>query len=722
MNVRVSRLPGLVARFGAGYLVAVSLVVLAAALRGALVPVMGTRYVFGLFVPVVALSTWAGGLGPGLAATLGSVCAGALVLLAASTPVTGADVLGFTLFAAASGLIVVLVDGQRTGQRKAIHYLKRSRAAERARRESEERLQLAQEAAHAGTYDWNLVSGRIVRSAEYHRMLGTTAAAEANFEGYLQRVHPDDRARVRDAVERCVAGEGDLHVEYRIETPHGLRTVVNRGRTYSDASGRPQRMTGLAVDVTEARAAARSLRQVEARFRGILEKSPVAIFAKDLDGRHIIYNRACEEWWGLPAEQVLGRTDEEFASPEEARRHREADAAAIERGDAIAFEEERRSGRDVLLVKFPLRDDAGEISGVCGFAMDISRQKALERDLLRQTERLEEESRRKDEFLAMLGHELRNPLAPVANAAEVLRRVAPGSRESEWARDVIARQTRHLARLVDDLLDVSRITRGLIELRRGRVELGELLRRVVDAQRPVLEARGQTLVADLGEAPVSVVGDPDRLAQVVNNLLENASKYSSPGGRVELVLRQEADRAVLVVRDHGAGIPREMLERIFELFVQVSPPLDRARGGLGLGLTLVRRLCAMHGGEITAHSDGPGTGATFTVRLPALAADGARPFLRLLPTPPAPPHAAAPVSGPSSAPVSPPSAAPLSPAAASTPARGLAPLSPPSAAPVSTVAASASPSTAPAPAQGIAPATSDDPPLEEPAVGAGGRG
>jgi CheY-like chemotaxis protein/two-component sensor histidine kinase len=236
----------------------------------------------------------------------------------------------------------------------------------------------------------------------------------------------------------------------------------------------------------------------------------------------------------------------------------------------------------------------------------------------RRLEILEDEGRQTTEFLAMLGHELRNPLAPIRNALEVLRGRGSSDAGAEWARDLIDRQVSHLTRLVDDLLDMSRVTSGRIELQKERLDLGTLVSQAVESARSLLEERGHALSLALPDEPLLVRGDATRLSQVVVNLVGNAAKYTPPGGQVWVTVRREAEEAVLSVRDDGIGMAPDLVPRVFDLFVQGQRALDRSEGGLGVGLTLVRRLAESHGGTAEAQSAGPGQGSEIVVRLPAL--------------------------------------------------------------------------------------------------------
>ncbi|HVF58271.1 MAG TPA: MEDS domain-containing protein, partial [Thermoanaerobaculia bacterium] len=240
----------------------------------------------------------------------------------------------------------------------------------------------------------------------------------------------------------------------------------------------------------------------------------------------------------------------------------------------------------------------------------------LKHRVTERTAELETAVRGRDEFLAMLAHELRNPLAPIRTSAELLRQPGASPERALRASDVIGRQVCQLARLVDDLLDVSRVTHGRIELRRQRVDLADVMAQAIEAVRPLIERRGQTLEVVLPPEPVAVQADPARLAQVFGNLLDNAAKYGGEGGSLRFCAERQGDQAVIRAVDHGIGIPPEMLGRIFELFTQTPRTLDRSEGGLGIGLALVRSLVEQHGGSVEAASAGLGKGSTFTIRLP----------------------------------------------------------------------------------------------------------
>jgi PAS domain S-box-containing protein len=251
---------------------------------------------------------------------------------------------------------------------------------------------------------------------------------------------------------------------------------------------------------------------------------------------------------------------------------------------------------------------------------EIARRRGLETDLRRTAALLLEADHSKDEFLSMLAHELRNPLAPLVTVLELLRRVTPDNPRAQRYADVIARQVTNLTRLVDDLLEVSRIKHRAITLRKEDVDLASVVSAAVDAVRPAMAASAHELSVVLPEQPVHVRADSTRLEQVVVNLLNNASKYTPPGGHIGIEVERSGEEAIVRVRDDGVGIAAELLPRIFDLFVQADRSLDRAQGGLGIGLTLVKSLVEMHHGTVDVQSAGPGKGSVFTVRLPVLAA------------------------------------------------------------------------------------------------------
>ncbi len=286
-------------------------------------------------------------------------------------------------------------------------------------------------------------------------------------------------------------------------------------------------------------------------------------------------------------------------------------------GEEIVVERPDGSRRIVVAHANPFHDDAGTIVGAVNVLVDVTERKQTENAL-------RESDRRKSEFLAILAHELRNPLAPLRNGLQIIR-LTGSDGAAQQARLMMERQLEQMVRLIGDLLDLSRIAKGKIELRRAPIELVAAVQDAVESSQPLLKERGHELTVVLPPRPVYVDADRTRLAQVFANLLNNSARYTEPGGHVRLTVERHGSDAVVSVRDDGAGIPPEKLGAIFEMFTQVDRPLERSQGGLGIGLSLVRGLVEMHGGRVEAHSDGPGRGSEFVVRLPVLLRPGPGP-------------------------------------------------------------------------------------------------
>jgi PAS domain S-box-containing protein len=381
-----------------------------------------------------------------------------------------------------------------------------------------------------------------------------------------------------------------------------------------DASGELIGFSKITRDLTERRAREEDLRHSEERFRLMVEAvQDYAIFMLDPDGRIASWNAGAERIKGYRPSEILGQHFSRFYPPERVAagwpEHELATARATGR-----FEEEgwriRKDGSRFWanVVISAVHDQAGELRGFTKVTRDLTERRRIET--------LEAEGKQITEFLAMLGHELRNPLAPIRNAVAVMGTKGTADPTTRWAREVIERQVGQLSRLVDDLLDVGRITSGKITLQREPVDLAAVAARALEAARPLQDERHHDLGVDLGPGPLFVQGDAMRLVQVVVNLLSNAAKYTPDGGHVWVRLRREGDEAVLSVRDDGVGMSADLLPRVFEIFVQGDRSLERAEGGLGIGLSLVERLLALHGGTIKAYSAGPGQGSEFIVRLP----------------------------------------------------------------------------------------------------------
>jgi PAS domain S-box-containing protein len=364
----------------------------------------------------------------------------------------------------------------------------------------------------------------------------------------------------------------------------------------------------------------------QARLAAIVESSDDAIVSKSLDGIVTSWNPAAERMFGWTSAEAVGRHIT-LIIPGERRAEEDEALSRIRRGEMVDHFDTIRVTKDGRLLNIsltisPIRDSTGRIVGASKIARDVTEKKRLEAELSEKLLELADSDRRKDEFLAMLGHELRNPLSAVRNSV-VTARLDPSRRDR--ALDIAYRQTDQLARLVDDLLDVARITRGRMTLRMETVRLGGVVERAVETTRDLVEARAHLLTLALPDEPLHVSGDPSRLEQVVVNLITNAAKYTEPGGRIEVMARREGEQAVLRVRDNGVGIAPEMLSRVFDLFAQAHRGPARVEGGLGIGLTVVQRLVELHGGRVEVTSEGLGRGAEFHVSFPCVPVADANP-------------------------------------------------------------------------------------------------
>jgi PAS domain S-box-containing protein len=562
-----------------------------------------------------------------------------------------------------SGAPIRDADGRVVGGVVAVHDIDPEKRLEAALREGEARLRLALTAGRMGVWDWDVRTGVVNWSNDLEAIHGLEPGTfDGTFEGFVRLVHPGDRDGLLRAVTAALEDGTDLDHEFRIVHPDGsIAWMVSKGKVFREGN-RAVRMVGIGADITARRRAAEDARfladassalaaivDTASTFRS-LARLAVPAFADwcavdmlDAGGglrrvavahvdparvelAHDLHRRFPPDPSSPSGVWNIIRTGKSEIVPEVTDAMLEASVKDPELLAAL-----RGLGlRSYMGVPVSVR---GRVLGVLTFIAAESGRRYDARDLAvaedlaaragvavqnaRLYEELREADRRKDGFLAMLAHELRNPLAAADSALRVLALGGDADR-AEWAREATARQVRHLAHMVDELLDVSRLQRGKVRLRPETLDLARLTREAAGDRRPVVEQAGLTLEIDVPEEPVWVRGDPTRLTQVLGNLLANAIKFAGAGSRVRVRLTTDADpdRAVLEVTDNGAGIDADLLLRLFEPFVQGDASLERTRGGLGLGLALVKGLAELHGGSVTAASEGPGCGARFTVHLP----------------------------------------------------------------------------------------------------------
>jgi two-component system, chemotaxis family, CheB/CheR fusion protein len=433
----------------------------------------------------------------------------------------------------------------------------------------------------------------------------------------FEAVHPDDR----DTATRQFA---DI-----LQQPGRSQTVLNRVR-HKDGSWRwietvstnqlenPSVRAVVASfrDVTDRRRIEAALREQEEHFRLIVESATdFAIFTLSLDGRITSWNVGAERILGYREEEILAEHVSIIFTREDNARGR----AEFEMHGALYEGHENDDRWHVKKggIRFwangmmmPLKDESEVIKGYLKILRDRTEQKLAQ-------DALEDAARKRNEFLSMLAHELRNPLAAISNAVHLLDQARQGE-DFEWTKEVISRQAKHLARLLDALLDVARITRGTIQLHKEPTDPALIIARAVESVSPIIEAKDLHLTVSIAPEQAKVLADPTRLEQILVNLLTNAAQYTEDGGQITLTAHLDGG-VVITVKDNGIGIPQETLPHIFDLFVQAERPIDRSQGGLGIGLTLVRYLIEMHDGTVTAASEGTGKGSEFTIRLPTIA-------------------------------------------------------------------------------------------------------
>ncbi len=444
-------------------------------------------------------------------------------------------------------------------------------------------------------------------------------------DGWHLAVYPDDVRPTQARWAASLASGAPYEAEFRLRRHDGVYCwFLVRATAQRAPDGSIERWIGTCTDIDAAKRFEQRLRQSEQRFAALANSVPVLVWTTDADGANDFVSTQWTAYTGQGAERARGDGWLDVLHPDDMARTAAAWRDAV-RAVAPYEIDYRLRDRDGIYRWFkgrgvPDRDAEGRIVRWIGTCTDIDAAKITEQLLRDQEDALREADRRKDVFLATLSHELRNPLAPIRTAAQLLTRPGLDAKQTLWAQTVIQRQVKHMAWLLDDLLDVSRITQGKLTLKRERVAIATVVDSAVEAARPLIDRKNHQLTVTLPPAPVYLDADPLRLSQVLSNLLTNAAKYTDPGGHIELTVRVESAIVTVAVKDTGIGVPPDALHRLFEMFAQVQGEHERADGGLGIGLALVKGLVELHGGAVEAASDGVGLGSTFTVRLPCAVA------------------------------------------------------------------------------------------------------
>jgi PAS domain S-box-containing protein len=424
---------------------------------------------------------------------------------------------------------------------------------------------------------------------------------------------PDDAAHFRDTDKRALANGLGVETVETTEFEDGLHHSLVRKFPIPGSDGAPSLIGGIAIDITERVRAEEALRDSERMYRAIGESIDYGVWICDAQGRNTYTSESFLRMVGQTQQQCSNFGWGDILHPDDAGRTIAAWQECVRTGEFWDIEHRFRGvdgkWHPILARGVPVKNDHGEILAWAGINLNISRLKQVE-------DELREADRRKDEFLAILAHELRNPLAPIRTGLQILRLAENNPAAAEQARTLMERQLQQMVRLIDELLDLSRISRGKIELRKERVDLAAILQSAIETSRPLIETAHHVLTVNLPSEPVFVEADLTRLAQVFANLLNNAAKYTDKGGHIQLSATRSETEVIVSIKDNGLGIPVEMLSQVFEMFTQVDRSLEKARGGLGIGLSVAKRLVEMHAGKIEAISNGHGAGSEFIVRLP----------------------------------------------------------------------------------------------------------
>jgi len=625
------------------YLVSLVAVAVAVVVRVLLDPVLNDRFPVITLLLAVSVAARYGGTRPGLLALLVGGGAAKFFLLAprGHFAIAGADdQVGLALYGVCGFALIAMF----ASWRKALQEADRQRLdLERevtTRRATEQTL--AEQAEHLQTTLASIGDAVITTDVDA-RITNMNAVAES----LTAWTTADAMGHPLDVIFRIVNETTRLTVESPVKRALAQGAIVGLAnhtvllakdgteRPIDDSAAPIRRTDGVILgcvlvfrDISERHQQQAALEERERQFHTLAESIPQLAWMAHADGHIFWYNRRWFDYTGTTLEQMEGWGWQIVHDPLELPKILARWQACIATGTGfdMTFPLKAKDGqfRPFLTRVEPVRDATGQVVRWFGTNTDITAQSLNEEALRHLSAKLSDADRRKDEFLATLAHELRNPLAPLRNGLQVMALARGQDKVLEQTRLMMERQLTQMVRLIDDLMDVSRITRGHLELRKERVSVPAVLHNALDACRPLIEEMGHALTITVPELPLMVDGDMTRLSQVFINLLNNAAKYSDPGGRIHLQATQHGSDVLVRVTDAGIGIAADQLPRIFDMFAQVHQSLEKSQGGLGIGLALTKRLVEMHGGSIEALSQGPGHGSEFVVRLPVFS-DGVSP-------------------------------------------------------------------------------------------------
>lgn len=515
----------------------------------------------------------------------------------------------------ASGVVLVMLLSEHSRINRELAIVDEKTRSANALRESREVLRLALQSGRMGVFSVDVATRKVWWSPELEHLVGLSPGSlRPSGDAFIERVYPDDRLFVRRSIRQAANSQCEFALEFRLFDAKGeLRWCAARGEALRDERGLPVSLVGVVADITERKHGEDVAHEMEAYFRTLADEIPQLAWMARPDGWIYWYNQRWYQYTGTQLQDMEGWGWQKVHDPAVLGQVLERWGRSLSSGEPFEMVFPIR-GADGTFKPFltrmrPLKNAEGQVLNWFGTNTDISAQRDAE-DALRMADQ------RKDEFLATLAHELRNPLAPIRNAVSLMGRIASMPANLERARSIIDRQSQHLARLVDDLLEVSRITQGKVTLQRRRVSLADCLSDALNAVEPALQAAGHQVALSLPEDPLYAFADATRVVQCFVNLLNNAIRFTPQGGRVSVSAAREGGWARIAIADSGIGIVPQDQGNIFRLFSQVTPARERSQGGLGIGLSLVKGFVELHGATVGASSAGLGHGSEFTIRLP----------------------------------------------------------------------------------------------------------
>lgn len=498
-------------------------------------------------------------------------------------------------------------------------------------RQREQELRLTLSSSNAGLWFWDIRSKLFTWSEQNYSLFGRKSGeCEPSYGMWLSCLHPEDRERVEHELEVAIKGKQSFNTEHRIIWPNGeIRYLLGKGQTEYDAAGRPVKMGGINIDVTELRTAEEAFYESEERFRQIAENIEAVLWIRNAQTGHLEFiSSGIERLWGISGQNLINQIESwsDYIHPDDVE---QAQSLAREKFNSGNLDQEYRillhSGKQCWVRDrgFPVTDKTGRVRHIVGFTVDTTERKQTEEMkaalFAREQEaraQAELANRTKDEFLAVVSHELRSPLNAMLGWARVLRSDNVDQETHDHAIQVIEQSAEMQSRLIEDLLDSARIASGKLRIESRPVNLIPAIESAIDTVHPLAETKNVEIKTDLDSNAGIITGDAARLQQIVWNLLSNAVKFTPRSGRIEVELKRQDPWTTITIRDTGKGISAEDLPYIFDRFRQADSSTTRRAGGLGLGLSLVKNLVELHGGQITAESSGEGKGSTFVVNLP----------------------------------------------------------------------------------------------------------